>query len=161
VRRPTQKAILFFGLALGTGFTISWIVMNFILGAPLRLYGFVNLFAVALLIAILLMIWLDRPFELKLFVWPEPQSEAEAEEKRQTPAHPVDTAEAEMVPSAPVAKDSMFPHERPSEHWDVDFGDSKQTYEGTALPIWLLAGWATFIIWAVIYLVSGLPGAFR
>jgi len=159
VRRPTQKAILFFGLALGTGFTVSWIVMNFILGAPLRLYGFINLFMVALLIAILLMIWLDRPFELKLFEWPEPQ--AEPEEKRQTPAPQVEPAETEMVQSARIVKGSMFPHELPSEHWDVDFGDSKQTYQGTALPIWLLAGWAAFIIWAVIYLVSGLPGAFR
>lgn len=159
MKRPTQKAILFFGLALGTGFTISWIVMNFILGAPLRLYGYVNLVMVALLIAILLMIWLDRPFELKLFEWPEPQ--AEDEEQEQTPASQVEPAETEMMQSTQIVKGAMFPHELPSEHWDVDFGDSKQTYQGTALPIWLLAGWAAFIIWAVVYLVSGLPGAFR
>ena len=55
---------------------------------------------------------------------------------------------------------SEFPYEAQTEHWDVDFADSKQTYEGTALPIWLLAGWAAFIIWAVVYLISGLPGAF-
>jgi hypothetical protein len=161
VRRPTKKAILFFGLALGTGFTVSWIVMTFILGAPLRLYGFVNLFMVALLIAFLLVIWLDRPFELKLFQWPEPQPPPEHEEQEQAPVPQAETTEPEFVQSVPVAKDSMFPHELPSEHWGVDFGDSKQTYEGMALPIWLLAGWAAFIIWAVVYLVSGLPGAFR
>jgi len=42
----------------------------------------------------------------------------------------------------------------------VDFGDGKQVYEGSSLPMWILAGWATFIIWAVVYLVAGLPTAF-
>lgn len=59
------------------------------------------------------------------------------------------------TPSTP-----LFPHEVPSEHWDIDFGDSKQTYQGTDLPVWILAGWAAFILWAVIYLYSGLPTAF-
>jgi hypothetical protein len=54
----------------------------------------------------------------------------------------------------------MFPHEAPIEHWEADFGDSKQVYEGTALPLWLLAGWAVFILWAVVYLLFGLPTAF-
>ena len=52
----------------------------------------------------------------------------------------------------------LFPHEAPSDHWNVDFGDGKKVYEGSALPVWILAGWAIFILWAVIYLVSGLPG---
>ena len=55
---------------------------------------------------------------------------------------------------------SPFPHEKPSEHWDIDFSDSKQSYEGADLPVWILAGWAAFIIWAVVYLYSGLPTAF-
>ncbi len=55
----------------------------------------------------------------------------------------------------------LFPHEEPSEHWDVDFGDSKQVYQGSDLPIWILAGWAAFIIWGLIYLFSGLPTAFQ
>jgi tryptophan-rich sensory protein len=36
---------------------------------------------------------------------------------------------------------------------------TKQTYQGAELPIWLLAGWAIFILWAIIYLMSGLPSA--
>ncbi len=160
MRRPTQRAILFFLLALGTGFTISWIMMNFLLGAPLRLYGYVNLTMVAVLIAVLLLIWLDRPFELKLFDWPEPKPQPEADRQRR-PAPEREPTEIEVVQSSQVVKGSMFPHEVPSEHWQVDYGDSKQTYQGTDLPIWLLAGWATFIIWAVVYLVTGLPGAFR
>ncbi|MGE3540411.1 MAG: hypothetical protein AB7N91_23580 [Candidatus Tectimicrobiota bacterium] len=51
---------------------------------------------------------------------------------------------------------ALFPHEVPSEHWDADFADSKQVYQGTALPLWLLAGWAAFIIWALVYLYYGL-----
>ena len=54
------------------------------------------------------------------------------------------------------AGSSLFPHDIPTEHWDIDFGDSKQTYQGADLPIWILVGWATFIIWAIIYLFSGL-----
>ena len=160
MRRPTQRAILFFLLALGTGFTISWIMMNFLLGAPLRLYGYVNLTMVAALIAVLLLIWLDRPFELKLFDWPESKPQPEADRQRR-PAPERAPAEIEVVQSSQVVKGSMFPHEVPSEHWEIDYSDSKQTYQGADLPIWLLAGWATFIIWAVVYLVTGLPGAFR
>ena len=51
---------------------------------------------------------------------------------------------------------ALFPHEVPSEHWDADFGDSRQVYQGSDLPLWLLAGWAAFIIWALVYLYFGL-----
>ncbi|ETW94809.1 MAG: hypothetical protein ETSY1_33300 [Candidatus Entotheonella factor] len=50
----------------------------------------------------------------------------------------------------------LFPHEIPTEHWKADFGDSRQVYQGSRLPVWLLAGWATFIIWALVYLYFGL-----
>lgn len=50
----------------------------------------------------------------------------------------------------------LFPHEVPTEHWQADFSDSRQVYQGSRLPIWLLAGWATFIIWALVYLYFGL-----
>jgi hypothetical protein len=53
-------------------------------------------------------------------------------------------------------KGALFPHEVPSEHWDADFADSRQVYQGSALPIWLLAGWAIFIVWALVYLYFGL-----
>ena len=68
--------------------------------------------------------------------------------------------EVAKIDSAEVSKGTLFPHEIPSDHWDADFGDSKQVYQGSDLPIWILAGWAAFIIWAVVYLVSGLPTAF-
>ena len=54
----------------------------------------------------------------------------------------------------------IFPYEAASEHWDVDFGNPKEVYEGSDLPLWILAGWAVFIIWAVIYLIVGLRAGF-
>jgi hypothetical protein len=157
MRRPTKRAILFFILALGTGYTISWILMSWLLAAPLRLYGYVNLSLVALLIAALLLVWLDKPFELRLFDWPE---ERPVDEQKQPVAPEPESTETVAVADTKVRKGAMFPHEVPSEHWDIDYGDSKQTYQGADLPIWILAGWATFILWAVVYLVSGLPGSF-
>ena len=158
MRRPTSKAVLFFILALGTGYTISWIVMSFLLDAPLRLYGFINLTLVAVLIAVLLLIWLDKPFELNLFEWPAEKPKTEDKPAPQPPETVKATTEATEIK---VQSGAMFPHEIPSEHWDADFGDGKQVYEGSALPVWILAGWATFIIWAVVYLVAGLPTAFN
>ena len=160
MRRPTRKAILFFFLALGTGYTISLGIMVGILNAELRLYGFANLTVVALLIAFVLLVWLDKPFELELFEWPEEKPKKEEETKSFISPEARQPEEITTVQATELIKGAIFPHEVPSEHWDVDFGDSKQVYEGADLPIWLLAGWAIFILWAVIYLVSGLPGAF-
>ncbi len=156
MRKPTSKAVLFFLLTLGTGYTISWVIMSFLLEAPLRLYGFINLTLVAALIAVLLLIWLDKPFELHLFDWPEEKKKEETEVKS-TP----ETIKATTTAEIKVRTGDLFPHEVPSDHWDVDFGDGKQVYEGSTLPMWILAGWATFIIWAVVYLVAGLPPAFN
>ncbi len=66
------------------------------------------------------------------------------------PGPPVDEYKPELI------QGGLFPHEVPSEHWKADFGDSRQVYQGSTLPIWLLAGWATFIIWALVYLYFGL-----
>jgi hypothetical protein len=147
VRRPSQKAILFFVAALVVGYVISIGIMIGLLNTELRLYGFGNVSLVALLIAFVLLVWLDKPFELKLFEWP-----AEKPKTEETPTQ----REKPSAQTRPV-----FPHEIPTEHWEADFADPKQVYEGTALPIWLLAGWAIFIIWAVVYLVSGLPTALQ
>jgi len=111
VRRPTSKAVLFFLLSLGTGYTISWIVMSFILEAPLRLYGFINLTLVAALIAVLLLIWLDKPFELNLFDWPEekkPKTDDGSEPPTSTMKATSETAEIT------VQSGGLFPHEVPS-----------------------------------------------
>ncbi len=157
MRRPSQKATLFFIVALGAGYAISVVLMTVVLQAPLRLYGFANLSLVAILIAVLITIWLDKPFGLDLFKWREKPPRAEEEVTPQPEAAVTETTPLE-TPEIPSG--AGFPHEVPSEHWQADFGDSKQVYEGSALPIWILAGWATFILWAVIYLISGLPGAF-
>lgn len=58
------------------------------------------------------------------------------------------------------AADAGFPYEAQSDHWDVDFSNSKEVYQGAALPVWILAGWAVFIIWAIIYLTAGARTAF-
>lgn len=158
MRRPTRKAILFFFLALGAGYLISFGVMVGLLNTELRLYGFINVTLVAALIAFILLVWLDKPFNLKLFEWPE--EKPQVERKAFFEPEEIPTDQRTTIQTTEVISGGMFPHEVPSEHWDIDFGDNKQTYQGTDLPIWLLAGWAAFILWAVIYLVSGLPGAF-
>ncbi len=56
--------------------------------------------------------------------------------------------------------ESLFPYEKATEHWDIDFNDTNKSYEGSELPLWILAGWAMFILWAVVYLIAGLPSAF-
>lgn len=160
MRRPTQKAILFFLVALGAGYAISIGIMVGLLNTEMRLYGFANVSLIALLIAFILLVWFDKPFELKLFDWPEEKPETEKKQAVDG-AQPPASGEGSLPQIGEIPPGSMFPHERPTEHWDADFGNPKQVYEGTALPIWLLAGWAIFIIWAVVYLVSGLPTALQ
>jgi hypothetical protein len=160
VRRPSQKAILFFLLALGAGYAISIGIMVGLLNTEMRLYGFANVSLIAFLIAFILLVWFDKPFELKLFDWPEEKPKTE-EKQAVDDSQPQAPGEGPSAPIGQVPSGSMFPHERPTEHWEADFADPKEVYEGTALPIWLLAGWAIFIIWAVIYLVSGLPTALQ
>ncbi|MCK6628554.1 MAG: hypothetical protein L6R45_25675 [Anaerolineae bacterium] len=152
MRQPSQKLIIFFIVALGAGYAVSFGIMTFILDAPLRLYGFGNLTLVALLVAGLLLIWFDKPMELGLFKWPAPKPKTEQTVQTVQRAASIDPAAQVDSP-----KGTMFPHETPTEHWDVNFGDSKQVYQGADLPVWILAGWAAFIIWAVVYLISGLP----
>jgi hypothetical protein len=152
MRQPTAKAIFFFLGILGVGYAIGLPVMTGILQMPLNLVNFLNLSAFAFLFAVLMTIWLDRPLELELFKWVPPA----------TVTPPVPAQEPSPAPDyyPRVEPGHLFPHETPSEHWDVDFGDGKQVYQGSELPLWILAGWAVFIIWAIVYLVSGLPTAF-
>lgn len=155
MRQPSQKLIIFFIVALGAGYAVSFGIMTFILDAPLRLYGFDNLTLVALLVAGLLLVWFDKPMELGLFKWPASKPKTEQTVQAVQTSASIDPASAAMQVSSP--KGTVFPYEPPTEHWDVNFGDSKQVYQGTDLPVWILAGWAAFIIWAVVYLISGLP----
>jgi hypothetical protein len=156
MRQPTQKLIIFALVALGAGYAVSFVIMTFILDAPLRLYGFGNLTLVALLVAFLLIVWLDKPMDLGFFKWREVQPKAEKKSADAVASPPL-AGQQEPPLQVQIPQGTMFPHETPSEHWDVNFGDGKQVYQGADLPIWILAGWAAFIIWAVIYLISGLP----
>ena len=174
MNRPKLKAIVFFLGTFGIGFAIGVLILP-TFRIPYTLYNFINVTAFAFLFAVVLTIWLDRPLDLELFKWPEKKPESETPQTppqaaaASTPpaAEPAAAttaeAETEAVPAASAAEASgeqMFPHETPSEHWNVDFTDSKQAYQGSDLPVWILAGWAIFIIWALVYLIAGLPTAF-
>ncbi len=151
-----QKTIIFLLLALLAGYAVSLGLMLGLLNAPFRLYGFWNLTLVAVLVAILLAIWLDKPFDLGLFKWPAAKPKTERA-PRPLQAQEAKSDEANQPVHMPALRSGiLFPHELPGEHWDADFGDSKKVYQGADLPLWILAGWAVFIIWAVAYLVSGL-----
>ena len=87
---------------------------------------------------------------------PQPPDE-QPRDKTTSPeaAQPAPSSEASEY-NPQFVQGALFPHEVPSEHWDADFGDSRQVYQGSDLPLWLLAGWAVFIIWALVYLYFGL-----
>ena len=175
MRQPQLKAIVFFIGVLLVGYAIAIPVATGILRLPLGAVTFLNMTAFAILFAVVMTIWLDKPLELELFKWPEKkptETKPKAAEAPTPPAKPVQTAAPpappeEAQPEPPKEPEpvkspmtALFPHEEPSEHWDADYANPKQVYEGAELPIWILAGWAIFILWAVIYLVSGLPGTF-
>lgn len=158
-----QKSIIFFVLALLAGYAVSFGLMLGLLNAPLRLYGFWNLTLVAVLVAVLLVLWLDKPFELGIFKWPpsKPKDKDKGSdskpESRMLRMQELQPGEAFGLPQQPQLRSGiLFPHEIPGEHWEADFGDSKAVYQGADLPLWILAGWAVFIIWGIAYLVSGL-----
>ncbi|MFQ5611039.1 MAG: hypothetical protein ACE5H9_02795 [Anaerolineae bacterium] len=69
MRQPNIRLIITFVISLAVGYALSWAIMIG-LDAPYRLYGFGNLTAVAGLIAIFIIIILDRPLNLKTFEWP-------------------------------------------------------------------------------------------
>jgi hypothetical protein len=150
-----QKIVIFFLLALAAGYAVSIGLMVGLLNTPLRLYGWWNLTLVALLVAVLLVIWLDRPFDLGFFKWPARKPKEAKPRILRAEEMPPNEA---MVPAEQphLRSGILFPHEVPSEHWNVDFGDGHKVYQGADLPLWILAGWAVFIVWAIAYLYSGL-----
>ncbi|NJN95993.1 MAG: hypothetical protein HC875_18735 [Anaerolineales bacterium] len=74
MRQPGKKLIITTLVSLLIGYGVSWFIMVGVLDAPLRLYGFGNLTSVALLVAFLLVIFLDGPLELRLFDWPKAEA---------------------------------------------------------------------------------------
>jgi hypothetical protein len=141
------RAIMLFFISIAAGYGAMVVIVAVILGHDPREYNFGTLTLLALVIGALLMVIFRTLFELDLTELTGTQRGVEYEF----------TETGELVPKQP--RQPLFPYEEPSEHWDIDFGDSKQTYQGAELPIWLLAGWAIFILWAIIYLMSGLPSA--
>ena len=173
MRRPTGKIVLFFLVFLAAGYGAALITMTLVLNVSPREFGFGWQTAIAIAVACILMILFDNYLELHLFEWPEekPPEPPEPPEPSKPSAPPAEAAQSSpgasvQPPSAPPQpSDSQaaafgFPYETQGDHWEVDFSDSSETYEGTELPMWILAGWAAFVIWAVAYLVSGLPDAF-
>jgi cytochrome c553 len=69
MRRPGGKLILAFSVCLLIGYGASLLIMIGILETEYRLYGFGNLSIVALLVAFMLLLFLDSPFKLGLFKW--------------------------------------------------------------------------------------------
>jgi hypothetical protein len=51
-------------------------------------------------------------------------------------------------------KGTIFPYVDNRDQWDIDFNDTKQSYEGSELPGWVLAGFAIYILWAIVYLIA-------
>ncbi len=71
MRRPSTRLIIATIVSLAVGYGVSWAIMVGLLEAPYRLYGFGNLTIVALLFAFLLVVFLDRPLNLRTFDWPK------------------------------------------------------------------------------------------
>ena len=68
--RPTSRFLITSLLSALVGYVISWAIMVFVLDTELRLYGWFYLTAVALLAAFTILMFLDRPLNLRMFDWP-------------------------------------------------------------------------------------------
>ena len=77
MRRPSNRLITTFIICLGIGYAISFALFSGLLAAPIRLYGFANLTYGAILVAILLIFFLDSPLNLRTFDWPSPAEKQE------------------------------------------------------------------------------------
>lgn len=47
---------------------------------------------------------------------------------------------------------TIFPYVDNTQHWDIDYNDTSQSYEGSALPPWILGGFTLFVLWSIVYL---------
>ncbi len=83
MRHPSKRLVTAFIISLIAGYGISWLIMVGVLDTSYRLYGFTYLSAVAILAAILLVVFLDGPLNLRTFDWPRID---EAERKKQQAA---------------------------------------------------------------------------
>jgi cytochrome c oxidase subunit 2 len=74
MRRPTTRLLITFLVSLVIGYALAWLIM-LLLGVELRAFGISTLSIVAILIAMVLVIILDGPLDLKTFEWPQPDEE--------------------------------------------------------------------------------------
>ena len=77
MRRPSSRLIVAAILSLLTGYGVSYALFTGLLAAPIRLYGFSYLTYGALMVAILLIIFLDGPLNLRTFDWPRKEEKKE------------------------------------------------------------------------------------
>ncbi len=69
--RPTPRLIIAAIICLAIGYAISYALFEGLLGSALRLYGYTYLTITAFLCGFLLLLFLDRPLNLRLLEWPE------------------------------------------------------------------------------------------
>lgn len=79
MRRPSSRLIITFLISLAVGYAVSWGVMVG-LGAQYRFYGFFNLTAIAFLVAVLIVVVLDGPLNLRTFDWPAEEEGSDEDE---------------------------------------------------------------------------------
>jgi cytochrome c oxidase subunit 1 len=82
MRHPSKRLVIAFIISLIVGYGLSWGIMVGVLDTSYRLYGFGYLSAVAFLIAILLVVFMDGPLNLRTFDWPR-TDEAEKLKKKE------------------------------------------------------------------------------
>ena len=156
------KLLIFILAAIIASFGITFLIIDVFLGQSIVAYGVgkFSFIAVSILfLFIALAALFDGPLGLGLLAGLETTAEPAVKTTADTTI-PEQAAGYQPPAEAPGQSRLDFPYEAQTEHWEIDFGDSHKTYEGSELPLWLLAGWAAFILWAVAYLISGLPDAF-
>ncbi len=79
MRHPSKQLIIVSLSSLIVGYAVSWAIMFFALKTTYRLYGFIYLSSVAVLVAILMVIFLDSPLNLRVFDWPKADEQAKKE----------------------------------------------------------------------------------
>ena len=77
MRRPSNRLIITFILSLIIGYAASYAMFAGLLASFYRLYGFTYLTFGAVLVAILLVVFLDGPLNLRTFEWGEDEKQAE------------------------------------------------------------------------------------
>ncbi|HXV42580.1 MAG TPA: cytochrome c [Anaerolineae bacterium] len=73
MERPNARLIIVSLFSLAAGYVIAWWIMAGLLGTQLRLFGFLNLSIIAILVAFVLIILLDSPLKLRAFNWAWPE----------------------------------------------------------------------------------------